>query len=79
MNLLMTGTPLAMMAHHHSFADTAFVIQWHVVGMFLPGFFTGALVQHWGERTVTCSASPSTSSPWWRLPSTWACITSFWP
>ena len=52
MNLLMTGTPLAMIAHHHSFADTAFVIQWHVVGMFLPGFFTGALVQRWGERTV---------------------------
>jgi MFS family permease len=52
MNLLMTGTPLAMMAHHHTFADTAFVIQWHVVGMFLPGFFTGTLAQHWGERTV---------------------------
>ena len=52
MNLLMTGTPLAMMAHHHAFADTAFVIQWHVVGMFLPGFFTGALIQRWGERTV---------------------------
>ena len=52
MNLLMTGTPLAMMAHHHTFADTAFVIQWHVVGMFLPGFFTGGLVQRWGERTV---------------------------
>jgi len=52
MNLLMTGTPLAMMAHHHTFADTAFVIQWHVVGMFLPGFFSGTLVQRWGERTV---------------------------
>ena len=52
MNLLMTGTPLAMMAHHHTFADTAFVIQWHVVGMFLPGFFTGTLVQRWGERVV---------------------------
>ena len=52
MNLLMTGTPLAMMAHHHTFGDTAFVIQWHVVGMFLPGFFTGALVQRRGERTV---------------------------
>ena len=52
MNLLMTGTPLAMMAHHHTFGDTAFVIQWHVVGMFLPGFFTGTLVQHWGERAV---------------------------
>ena len=52
MNLLMTGTPLAMMAHHHAFADTAFVIQWHVVGMFLPGFFTGVLVQKWGEQAV---------------------------
>jgi len=52
MNLLMTGTPLAMMAHHHSFADTAFVVQWHVVGMFLPGFFTGALIQRWGEQSV---------------------------
>jgi len=52
MNLLMTGTPLAMMAHHHTFADTAFVIQWHVVGMFLPGFFTGTLIRRWGERTV---------------------------
>ena len=52
MNLLMTGTPLAMMAHHHGFADTAFVIQWHVVGMFLPGFFTGALIHRWGERSV---------------------------
>src|SRR5437660_10954999 len=52
MNLLMTRPPLAMMAHHHTFADTAFVIQWHVVGMFLPGFFSGTLVQRWGERTV---------------------------
>jgi MFS family permease len=52
MNLLMTGTPLAMLAHHHTFADTAFVIQWHVVGMFLPGFFTGTLVTRWGERAV---------------------------
>jgi MFS family permease len=52
MNLLMTGTPLAMLAHHHTFADTAFVIQWHVVGMFLPGFFTGTLVRRWGERAV---------------------------
>jgi MFS family permease len=52
MNLLMTGTPLAMVAHHHRFPDTAFVIQWHVVGMFMPGFFTGALVQRLGERLV---------------------------
>ena len=28
------------------------LVAWHVVGMFLPGFFTGTLVQRWGERTV---------------------------
>jgi MFS family permease len=51
MNLLMTATPLAMIAHHgHGLGDAAFVIQWHVVGMFLPGFFTGSLIQRVGER-----------------------------
>lgn len=51
MNLLMTGTPLAMVAHHgHGLRDAAFVIQWHLVGMFLPGFFTGPLIQRIGER-----------------------------
>jgi predicted MFS family arabinose efflux permease len=51
MNLLMTGTPLAMTAHHgHGLRDAAFVIQWHLVGMFLPGFFTGTLIQRIGER-----------------------------
>jgi MFS family permease len=53
MNLLMTGTPLAMVAHHHyGLGDAAFVIQWHLVGMFLPGFFTGTLIQRIGERAT---------------------------
>ena len=53
MNLLMTGTPLAMMTHHgHGLPDAAFVIQWHLVGMFLPGFFSGALVQRFGEHAT---------------------------
>ena len=53
MNLLMTGTPLAMVTRHgHGLADAAFVIQWHLVGMFLPGFFTGALIQRIGERAT---------------------------
>jgi MFS family permease len=53
MNLLMTGTPLAMVTHHgHGLRDAAFVIQWHLVGMFLPGFFTGALIQRIGERVT---------------------------
>ncbi|HEY7142425.1 MAG TPA: MFS transporter [Methylomirabilota bacterium] len=53
MNLLMTGTPLAMVTHHgHGLRDAAFVIQWHLVGMFLPGFFTGPLIQRIGERAT---------------------------
>ncbi len=51
MNLLMTGTPLAMTAYHgHGLGDAVFVIQWHMVGMFLPGFFTGPLIRRIGER-----------------------------
>jgi predicted MFS family arabinose efflux permease len=51
MNLLMTGTPLAMVTHHgHGLHDAAFVIEWHLVGMFLPGFFTGTVIQKIGER-----------------------------
>jgi MFS family permease len=53
MNFLMTATPLAMMAHHHAFADTAFVIEWHAFAMFAPSFVTGALIARWGVLTVT--------------------------
>ena len=52
MNLMMTATPLAMHAHEHHFSDTAFVIQWHMVAMFAPSFFTGALIQRFGVLNV---------------------------
>jgi len=39
MNLLMTATPLAMSFCRHPFSAAAFVIEWHVVGMYAPGFF----------------------------------------
>lgn len=48
MNLLMVATPLAMEGHQHRFEDAAFVIQWHVVAMFLPSFFTGELIRRFG-------------------------------
>jgi MFS family permease len=48
MTLVMTATPLAMQHHHHPFSDTSFVIQWHVLGMFAPSFFTGQLIQRFG-------------------------------
>ncbi len=52
MNLLMTATPLAMAGCGHSFADTARVIQWHVVGMFAPSFVSGHLVARFGAPRV---------------------------
>jgi len=52
MNLLMTATPLAMDACRHPFSETAFVIQWHVVGMFAPSFVTGSLIRRFGLMQV---------------------------
>jgi MFS family permease len=52
MSLVMTSTPLAMVHHHHVFDDAAFVIQWHVLGMFVPSFFTGFLIQRLGVVNV---------------------------
>ena len=52
MNLVMTATPLAMEAYQHPFADTAFVIQWHILGMFIPSFFTGHLIKRFGVLNI---------------------------
>ncbi len=52
MNLLMTATPLAMDHHGMPFSDTATVIQWHLVGMFAPSFFTGSLIARFGVLKV---------------------------
>jgi MFS family permease len=52
MNLFMTSTPLAMHAHHHHFNSAAFVLEWHVVGMYGPSFFTGSLIQRFGVLKV---------------------------
>ena len=52
MNLVMTSTPLAMTANDHSFEAAAFVIQWHVVGMYAPSFFTGHLIHRFGAPPI---------------------------
>lgn len=52
MNLIMTATPLAMTCQHQSFDDIAWVIQWHIVAMFAPSFFTGDLIRRVGVLTV---------------------------
>ena len=52
MSLLMTATPLAMVACQLPFRDAAFVIQWHVIAMFAPSFFTGALIKRYGVINI---------------------------
>jgi predicted MFS family arabinose efflux permease len=52
MVLAMTATPLAMRHDHHGLDRTALVIQLHVLGMFLPSFFTGSLIARWGVLRI---------------------------
>lgn len=52
MSFVMTATPLAMQHHMHDFSETSFVIQWHVLAMFAPSFFTGAIIHKMGELKV---------------------------
>lgn len=52
MVLIMTATPLAMAGCGFAFSDTATVIQGHVLAMFLPSFFTGSLIQRFGNLRI---------------------------
>jgi MFS family permease len=52
MNLMMTSTPLAMRAHDHHFHDAAFVLQWHMIGMYGPSFITGSLINRFGVLNI---------------------------
>jgi MFS family permease len=52
MNLLMASTPIAMDQCGLPFSDTALVLEWHVIGMFAPGFFTGQLIKRFGVLQI---------------------------
>lgn len=52
MNILMTATPLAMIGCGFDFNKAAGVIEWHVLGMFVPAFFTGRLIERFGARRM---------------------------
>lgn len=52
MIMVMTATPLAMQLCGQSLGASATVIQWHVLGMFLPSFFTGNLIRRYGVLTI---------------------------
>ncbi len=55
MSLVMTATPLAMIEHDHSHADAQTGIQWHVIAMFGPSFFTGALIARFGKSAIAAT------------------------
>ena len=52
MNLLMAATPIAMQICGLPFSDVAWVLEWHVIGMFAPGFFTGHLIKRFGPLPI---------------------------
>lgn len=52
MNLMMTATPIAMIDCGFDLAASSWVIQWHVLAMFVPSFFTGHLIARFGVTAI---------------------------
>ena len=52
MNLVMTSTPLAIVGCGFATSDAANVVSGHVLAMFAPSFFTGALIARFGAERV---------------------------
>ncbi|PJZ46305.1 MFS transporter [Leptospira brenneri] len=45
MAMLMSAVPVAMKTHGHEMHASTTVLQWHVLGMYIPSFFSGFLVR----------------------------------
>jgi len=81
MSLVMTAAPLAMVEeHHHAQRDAMLGIQWHVLAMFGPSFFTGSLIARFGaERVVAVGlvlllAASATALAGITVPHSWAAL-----
>jgi predicted MFS family arabinose efflux permease len=53
MNMVMTSAPLAMVGCGHSVTQATLGIQWHVLAMYGPSFFTGSLINRFGVERIT--------------------------
>lgn len=53
MNFLMTAAPLAMHLHGHSQESSNLGIQWHVIAMYAPSFFTSKLIERFGASNIS--------------------------
>ena len=52
MNMVMTAAPLAMKMCGLSLSQSNLGIQWHILGMYAPSFFTGSLIGRFGAKRV---------------------------
>lgn len=55
MSFVMTAAPMAMVGCGHTIGEAALGIQWHVLSMFAPSFFTGRLIQRFGVNAITAT------------------------
>lgn len=55
MSFMMTAAPLAMIDIGYSVRDSTLGIQWHILAMFSPSFFTSILIKRFGKITITLS------------------------
>lgn len=55
MSLVMTGAPLAMVGCGFTANEAALGIQWHVIAMFGPSFFTGKLIARYGKEAIVAA------------------------
>jgi MFS family permease len=63
MNGMMTAAPLAMVSCNHSVTDASLGIQWHVLAMYGPSFFTGSLIVRFGvEKIIVCGLAMLTAA-----------------
>src|SRR5690606_37351308 len=62
MSFVMTAAPVAMVACGHTVGEAALGIQWHVLAMFGPSFYTGRLIQRFGKVRVTVAGLLLTSA-----------------
>lgn len=62
MTFVMTASPVAMVGHGHSIDHAALGIQWHVLAMFVPSFFTGRLIARFGKERIAAVGLMLTAS-----------------
>jgi predicted MFS family arabinose efflux permease len=55
MNFMMTAAPVAMVGCGFDKSDASWVIQWHVLAMFVPSFFTGQLIARYGAPKIAAA------------------------